>query len=362
MPKSRQRILLAIGSARAGGAEGQIIRLGVELAVRGHSVRFVFSEAGGVLTQRLDAAGIPWSIARRSDWPNSSTLRRILGIVNLARILVSARPTAVMAWLPTAIWPTLLLARWLTRATLIAGIRGEIVDDLLGWQRRPLRRAFARADRVAINSPHLEAVAARWGVQRERVELVPNGVTLPEAVADPGVEPPIAVVVANYRWYKGHDTLIDALALVSAPVVVRLCGEGDTTETALRASMLGVEDKVVFVPDPADVRAELRLAQFAIHPSTQEGLSNAILEELSTGLPVVAASVGGNPLLVTDATGRLVPASDAAALAAAIDELAGDAAARVLMGKAARAHAAAFDWTSCATRYESLMSPARSQS
>lgn len=355
MRESSERILLVIGSARAGGAEGQMVRLGIELKGRGHAVRFLFSEGGGPLTERLDAAGIAWTIARRSDWPNSSTLRRILGVANLVRLLLTTRPTVVMAWLPTAIWPTLLLARWLTRARLIAGIRGEIFDDLLGWQRGPLRRAFAYADCVTINSPHLEAIAARWGVETARVRFVPNGVTMPLVLGDPGVDPPTAVVVANYRWYKGHDILIDALGSVTAPVVVRLCGEGDITETLARARARGVTHKIEFVPDPADIPAELRAAQFAIHPSTQEGLSNAILEEMAFGLPVIAAEVGGNPLLISEATGRLVPVSDPVALAAAIDEMAKDPNLRVVLGKQARARAADFDWASCAARYEALM-------
>jgi glycosyltransferase involved in cell wall biosynthesis len=185
---------------------------------------------------------------------------------------------------------------------------------------------------------------------------------LPADPADPGVQPPVAIVVANYRWYKGHDILIDALELVKVPLVVRLCGEGDINETAARAETRGVRQMIEFVPDPADVPAELRSVQFAIHPSTQEGLSNAILEEMAAGLPVVAADVGGNPLLVNENTGRLVPVSDPAALAVAIDELAGDPSARVVMGRAARAHAADFDWAACASRYEALMTRSRRRS
>lgn len=359
MADKKQRILLAIGSARAGGAEGQLVSLGIELAARGHRVRFMFSNSGGSLTERLDGAGVPWSVARRSGWPRSSTLQRVIGLFKLAGVLVAFRPTVVMAWLPTAIWPALLLGRALTRAQLVAGIRGEIFDDQLGWQRGLLRRAFACAHHVTINSPHLAEVAQRWGVEGARVTLLPNGVLMSESLADPGLDPPVAVVVANYRWYKGHDTLVDALVLVREPVLVRLCGEGDRSAVADHAERVGVAHKLVFVEDPADVPAELAAAQFAIHPSTQEGLSNAILEELSAGLPVIACDVGGNPLLVDDSRGRLVPVSDPRALAAAIDDLSRDASTRILQGKAARQHALTFDWAACTDRYEALMSAPR---
>ena len=355
-----QRILLTIGSARLGGAEGQMVRLGCELARRGHEVRFVFSEAGGSLTRTLDVSGITWSIARRGDWPRSSTLRRVLGVLRLARVLVQYRPTVVMAWLPTAIWPTLLLGRWLTRARLVAGIRGEIFDDALSWQRRWLRKAFGFAHVVTVNSPHLAQTASRWGVDPDRVVLVPNGVSIPPWDADTATAPPRAVVVANYRWYKGHDTLLEAIARSTADFSVRLCGEGDTAAFAALADQLGITDRVTFVPDPADVPHELRQAQFAIHPSTQEGLSNAILEQLAAGLPVVATDVGGSSLLVeSGTTGYLVPASDPDAMAAAIDKVAGSASDRARMGQASRRHAHTFDWAACAARYEVLFEGGR---
>lgn len=350
------RILMTIGSARAGGAEGQMIRLGCELTARGAIVRFVFSEAGGSLTGQLDAAGVPWSIARRSDWPKSSTLRRILGIVRLAVTIVRFRPTAVVAWLPTAIWPALLLSRALApRAIRLAGIRGEIFDDQLGWQRPFLREALRSAHVVTVNSPHLAQVARRWGVSQDRVCFLPNGVDLPPAVADVATEPPVGVVVANYRWYKGQDTLIRALALMDRPPVLRLCGSGDPREHAALAKDLGVDQQVVFVPEPADVPNELGRAQFAVHPSTQEGLSNAILEELSTGLPVVATDVGGTPLLVEDGvTGFLVPHSEPAELAIAMARVVNDAPLRQQMAIQARSHASGFSWASCADNYVDL--------
>jgi glycosyltransferase involved in cell wall biosynthesis len=181
-------------------------------------------------------------------------------------------------------------------------------------------------------------------------------VDLPSAEADVAVAPPTAVVVANFRWYKGHDVLIDALAMVTAPLRVRLAGEGtERIPTATRAVQKGIDDRVELVDLPADVPAELGAAQFAIHPSRQEGMSNAILEELSHGLPVVATDVGGTSLLVDDGVnGFLVPAGDEVALAKRIEELAGSPELRRTMSIAARQKASDFDWTACCDAYEKL--------
>lgn len=89
--------------------------------------------------------------------------------------------------------------------------------------------------------------------------------------------------------------------------------------------------------DVADVMRGLDC--FAL-PSLAEGISNTILEAMASGLPVVATDVGGNADLVRDgATGRIVPAADANAMAQALLELALAPAAAAGMGRAGRADA-----------------------
>ena len=75
-----------------------------------------------------------------------------------------------------------------------------------------------------------------------------------------------------------------------------------------------------------------------VQPSLTEGLSNAVLEAMATGLPVVATQVGGNPEVVEDGvSGRLVPADDAAAMCQALASYCSDTAARIRHGAAGRA-------------------------
>lgn len=357
--RARHRVVFTIGSANVGGAEGQLTRLACELADRGHDVKVIFIAVGGPLTAALDAHGIPWVVARKHV--PSSKGRRLVALLLLGWHLRHMKPGVIYTWLPGAVLPTVALARLVTRrARLIAAHRGEFDVPVNAVSARLFRWAYRRVDLATVNAPNLREVAVTWGTPTDRVRFIANGVDPATQYAHPRVQPPVAVVVSNFRSYKGHDVLVDALTRVTAPVVVRLMGEGHEREpTRLTAQARGVADRVVFVEHPAPVPSELAAAQFAIHPSRTEGLSNAILEQLAAGLPVVATDVGGTSLLVEDGVnGRLVPPGDAARLAEAIDALAGSPSLRAQMGAASLQHVQRFSWDVCVDAVEDVLDEA----
>lgn len=353
-----RRIVLAIGSANIGGAEGQLVRLACHLTERGHVVRVLFLVAGGPLTQVLDDSGVEWAIARPTNVP-TSTGRNVAILPRTAALLRRWRPDVIYAWLPGAIWPV-FLASFAMPLARVAAFRGVVLPTRFGIAPRLFRRAVKVADAVTVNAPHLATYAASWGARPDRISFVPNGVEIPAWASDPSLKPPTAVVVANFRWYKGHDVLVQALARVTAPLEVRLVGEGSEREKVRQAlSDLRVGHRVVFVDHPADVSAELKAAQFAIHPSRTEGLSNAILEEMAAGLGIVATEVGGNGVLVLDGVnGLLVPVGEAPALAEAIERMALDVQFRQNLGMASRKRVYDFSWDECVRRTENVLEAA----
>lgn len=87
----------------------------------------------------------------------------------------------------------------------------------------------------------------------------------------------------------------------------------------------GIKQTVWLAGSRNDVPEILSQLDIFVLPSLGEGISNTILEAMACGLPVIATDVGGNPeLVVEDDTGQLVPSSDPEAMAAALEQLAGD--------------------------------------
>jgi glycosyltransferase involved in cell wall biosynthesis len=99
-----------------------------------------------------------------------------------------------------------------------------------------------------------------------------------------------------------------------------IAGEGparNEVEAALQCE--GLSDRAWLAGERSDVADLLRGLDCFVLPSLAEGISNTLLEAMSTGLPIVATRVGGNPELIDDGrTGRLVPAGDPENLAESI--------------------------------------------
>src|SRR5262249_860561 len=155
---------------------------------------------------------------------------------------------------------------------------------------------------------------------------------------------PVAINVGRLVPAKGLDMLIDAWArLAAAHPGARLVLVGDgplRAEIAARTHGAGIGERVVFLGARDDVPELLRRADLYVSASRTEGMSNALVEALGTGLAVVATRTGSAPDVVVDgACGLLAPVGDTDALAQGLRRLLEDADLRARMGDAARRRA-----------------------
>lgn len=334
---TRVRVLLLIGSLAIGGAEKQL----VEIALGLDRTRFepaVCCLAGpGPLSEPLLAAGIPvfaMGIQGMSDvGPLRAWALLPTRLWQFVRVVSRFRPHVIQGMLFHA-YVLGALVGWLTRCPVVIGSRRSLSIFKQG------KPHFALADRLV--RPLTDCVVANSeAVRHDTIEteglppgevlVVHNGIDAsrydvprdPALRASLGTDGPLAVVLANLIHYKGHAFLVDAWAEVCRryPDATVVCvGDGPMrAECERRVAALGLTGRVRFVGTRHDVPAVLSACDLLVHPSLQEGFSNALLEGMAAGLPVVATAVGGNPEAVRDGvTGYLVPPRDSRALAEAV--------------------------------------------
>jgi glycosyltransferase involved in cell wall biosynthesis len=97
---------------------------------------------------------------------------------------------------------------------------------------------------------------------------------------------------------------------------------------------------VVRLPFRPDIRPLYDLIELALHPSRWDALPQAVLEAMALGKPVIASDASGNAVILRDGLdGLLVPPTDPAAWARAIDRVLGDPALAARLGAEARRRA-----------------------
>ncbi len=204
----------------------------------------------------------------------------------------------------------------------VAGIRGKmnyrgrLVENLLC-------RSLHASEVIICNAEHLvKENMKRFQMNKEHF-LVLNNFVMPRARinGEKSLEPKF-VVVSNFLEYKGHALLLDAVGMLQAPPNIVLIGAGELKdEIENRIRQLSLQE-VIRCVSGNELELHLTEATFAVHPSETEGFSNAILEEFSYGLPVIAFDVGGNSELIKDGyNGILLPERNARDLSESIEYL-----------------------------------------
>jgi glycosyltransferase involved in cell wall biosynthesis len=345
--RERIRVLEFITSFFMGGTERQFVNLLDGLRGSEFEVHVACFKAEGVLRSAVETDGVPFREYR------VSSLRSPAVVARLASLVRYLRRHSIDVVHATGPYPNVLgvTAGWLAGTpAVIASVRdlGHMWGPGL-W--RMQRQVCRLADTVVVNA---EAVADRLrseGYDPAKIEVIRNGIISAEQEPPrPGgaglrrelgipERAPLVGVICRLDRIKRLEDFVDAAAALAPRhpearfVVVGGPFTGDRgtggrtymAELRDRAQRLGVADRVILTGARTDVPALLPELTVSVLPSASEGLSNALLESMAAGLPVVATAVGGTPEIVDDgATGLLVPPAEPAALAAAIGRLLDD--------------------------------------
>lgn len=226
-------------------------------------------------------------------------------------------------------------------------------ERVVEWE-TPVRVALNRAtvhlaDAITTNSQAgVTFWASRLGLAPSKIRLIYNGVDTtafrPREQGREASRGPIVIGNLGRLHHKsGQRHLLAALQRLASdaslpPWRCVIAGDGpEGRSLAELAGRLGLSSRVEFVGHEDAPDRFLQSLDIYVQSSIAEGMPNAVLEAMATGLPVVATAVGGTPEVVEDGvTGWLTPSGDDAAIAKYVTRLATDPAERAAMGRAGR--------------------------
>ena len=206
-------------------------------------------------------------------------------------------------------------------------------------------------------------IRRQFGRAVPMAQVIHNGVELVPRRRRRNTRGPFRVgMIAHFTAQKRHEDFIEAAAAIAAmrsdvtfTILGREHSHAESRHYAARIRRLTRTVPRMTVDDFSEGNAA-RDFDVLVLPSIGESLSNAILEAMAAGVPVIAARSGGNAELVRHrVTGLLVPPQQPQALARAVLALLDDSPTRIAMGEAARADARErFSLRACVEKYEAV--------
>jgi glycosyltransferase involved in cell wall biosynthesis len=291
-----------------GGAENQVARLvevwsrlGHHVEVAGHRIANGEATLGAavVRTHRIAVIdGLGRALRAASYFVSMAVL--------LARIGRSFDVIYTRGLGDGAVSICLLKAAGFLRVPLVAcpiNARGagdaNFVRSIPGW--RQIVGAIDRhCDAINVIAPAIEKDIERLGISMPRLSRIPNGISLLAPIVRSSASGPRRLIwTGRLAPQKGLDRLMTALARVMASgraFSVEIVGDGpEAAALAVQCRGLALEKVICFVGHchRDDIRARLAAADAFILPSLYEGMSNAGLEAMEAGLPVILTRCGG---------------------------------------------------------------------
>lgn len=367
----RKDVLFVLNSLAVGGSERKILRMANRLQEEGVQVSLACLNGPYTIESSL-RRDVPLAKLERRGKFSFSTVWR------LRQMILAQRPATVIAVnLYQALY--VAFATWLLpyRPRTVALVNTSTFRGRRVWKRiyqgvltrfdmtvhgsqaqrdfwlTSGRGAHERASVVynGVDSSHFEPVAAFEEAKRLRAKI--------------GVSPQGLLIgtVGRMRPEKNHEVLLTSMRRLRAARVdchLVIAGDGPLCDHLKRRAVeLEVADRVAFIGEVDDVRPVLTALDVFVLPSTAvESFSNAALEAMAVGRPVILSDIGGAREMIDDGVEGYVvsPTELAARIPALIAALYADRRKRLQMGQAARNRAQTrFSVASMAAAYRALL-------
>jgi len=357
------RVLLVIDHLGTGGAQRQLVNLGVQLHRFGHEIELFTYYPARDLRAPIDAAGLQvWETRKESRFSTRIPWA-------LRRRLRAGEYDVALSYLDTPNLYLELAAAGMQKTAVVVSQRAQYPPGRLSLIKRTLETFHRLADHVVVNSHgQMQRMVDEFPWLAPRISTINNGVS-EEFFAAP--RPAHArqglnlLAVATVVPLKNADGLLEALHLCrrETGADVRVAWAGRHADQRYFAALerrideLGLRSCWTWLGQREDIPRLMSEADALVHPSHSEGFPNAICEALAAGLPVAAGKVGDHPLLVEGArAGYLFDPAQPTAIVAATAQLVRLPPAELRQrGENARRFATErLSMHGCARRYETL--------
>tara|TARA_Y100001970_G_scaffold285407_1_gene405014 strand:- start:675 stop:1829 length:1155 start_codon:yes stop_codon:yes gene_type:complete len=325
-------IIIVIDSLDGGGAESQAIKLANGLNKENVNVTLFPLRSGGALTKHAKDLDIK---IVEGDFQSSRDIKSLVkGFILLCKTIRSNNPAIVHTFLPLSNFIGSLAGLISKARYTITSRRGLIKLNYLKKRWRLFDKiSNFLSDKIIVNT---EAIIDEMinvdDVDLDKVICIRNGINLNKFniknYRRNDMRSKLALSscdfawakVANFSSIKGHKDLINAFKDIHIKYNSKLflIGKDNGTLKELKdlVNTKGLENKIKFLGFREDIPEILLAMDGYICASHTEGFSNAILEAMASGLPIIATNVGGNSEIIKHKkNGLLIKSKDQNAIA-----------------------------------------------
>ena len=326
-PLDESNIVLVIDSLDGGGAEAQAIMLASGLKNENIKVSIFPLRSGGTLTKQAKNQNI--EIIEGGFKSTRNIKSSIKGFLLLCKTIHSKKNVIVHTFLPFSNFVGSIAGIISGANYIITSRRGLIKLNYLKKKWRTFDKiSNFLSDKIVVNAEAIiDEMLVLDSVNPNKVICIRNGINIEKfriknydrnyIRSQFGLlESEFAwVKVANFSSIKGHKDLITSFKNLDTKYQAKLflVGKdiGSLDELKTLVSECGLQDRIKFLGFREDIPEILLSMDGYICASHTEGFSNAILEAMASGLPIIATNVGGNSeILKNEITGLLFKPKD----------------------------------------------------
>jgi glycosyltransferase involved in cell wall biosynthesis len=337
------RVLHVVFSLEPGGMENGIVNVSAALPATDFEIHACCLARAGEFAARFPNPDHIHVIGKREGFSLS-------GVAALSRHIRQLSPDVIHTH---NLGPLIYTALAMPSAPILHGEHAELTPGELAPHRLLLRRLlYRRVRRVHTVSHSLKDSLTSHGFPAGRIDVIVNGVDVSRFSPGPKAEarrefglPPDAMIlglVGRFGAFKRHIELIEAfdqLAPSHSSLALLFAGGGGPMEEQVRARAASSPyfSRIHFTGFLKDTRSAYRVLDLLVIPSTNEGLSNALLEAMASGVPALAHTACGHGEVIQDPTnGCLRDLSTPTLLREALDGILSTPAKLAPAGRAAR--------------------------